>query len=106
VDVSQITTANSPEPGSEIQVDEPNFPNPATETVWVPFKIRRRTLVTMQVLDQQGNLLHTEFTNRAYEYGKYTEQINLQKLNLKSGTYYVILKGGEKVLNRKLVVFN
>ncbi len=106
VDVSQITTANSPEPGSEIQVDEPNFPNPATETVWVPFKIRRRTLVTMQVLDQQGNLLHTEFTNRAYEYGKYTEQINLKKLNLKSGTYYVILKGDEKVLNRKLVVFN
>jgi hypothetical protein len=106
VDVSQVPVGTSTEIGLEIQVDEPNYPNPATEMVWVPFKIRRHTLVTMQVLDQEGNLVHTEFTNRPYEYGKYTEQINLKKLNLKSGTYYVILKGGEKVLNRKLVVFN
>lgn len=106
VDVTQLPFVSNTEATQEIQADEPNFPNPASETVWVPFKIRRHTLVSMQVLDQQGNLVHTEFNNRPYEYGKYTEQINLKKLNLKSGTYYVILKAGEKVLNRKLVVFN
>ncbi|MBU6343317.1 MAG: T9SS type A sorting domain-containing protein, partial [Bacteroidetes bacterium] len=104
VDVHQIPLGLDKESGQIMENSEPNFPNPATDVVWVPFKIRRNTAVSMVVLDQTGRIVHTVFENKLYEYGKYTEMVDLKPLNLPNGNYYIQLRSAEKVLNQKLVL--
>ncbi len=82
---------------------EETYPNPATHTLWVPFKIRRHTLVTMQLINSEGKLLRTVFSERPYEYGKYTEGIPVE--GMATGTYWVALSNETgKVLSKKMVV--
>ncbi len=78
------------------------YPNPAIREVWVPFKIRRRTVVTMRILDQDGAVMRTVFSEKPYEYGKYTEQVDVR--GLAAGNYWVTLTGAGKVLTKKMVV--
>jgi hypothetical protein len=92
----------SPEPSLDLGT---GYPNPATDEIFVPFKIRRHTLVTMQVMDQDGKLLRTVFTDRPYEYGKYTEQVNLRNLGVSAGSYIVVVQAGGEVLGKRVVVF-
>jgi hypothetical protein len=59
----------------------------------------------MQVMDQDGKLLRTVFTDRPYEYGKYTEQVNLRNLGVSAGSYIVVVQAGGEVLGKRVVVF-
>ncbi len=79
-----------------------SYPNPANEEVWIPFKIRRRTKVTMQIITTDAKLVRTIFADRTYEYGKYTELVDVR--GLPANTYWVSLTGNEKVLVLKMVV--
>lgn len=84
----------------------PNYPNPASSTVWVPFKIRKHTLVTMQIGDNEGVVMHTVFADKVFEYGKYTEQVDLKKYALAAGSYWVMISGNGQTIAKKLIVVN
>ncbi len=96
-----VLTVSQQNPEASMDMQE-TYPNPATREVWVPFKIRRHTLVTMQVLDNEGKQLRTVFAEKPYEYGKYTERVDVQ--GLPAGTYWVTLTGDGKVLTKRMVV--
>jgi hypothetical protein len=104
VDVNAVPTVAVQTPEDAFVLD-PEYPNPATDEIWVPFKIRRHTLVTMQVMDADGKLLRTVFTDRPYEYGKYTEQVNLRNLGVSAGSYIVVVQAGGEVLGKRVVMF-
>ncbi|MEO6760560.1 MAG: T9SS type A sorting domain-containing protein, partial [Saprospiraceae bacterium] len=78
------------------------YPNPANREVVVPFKIRRHTEVTMQLLGPDGQVLRTMFHQKPFEYGKYTEQVEVEGLT--AGTYWVTLTGDGRVIAKKMVV--
>lgn len=100
-----VVSQTNENPSDKMEM-EPGYPNPAGASIWVPFKIRRHTLVSLQVLDNEGKILETIFTDRPYEYGKYTEQIDLKTLGLPAGTYWIMLSGDGKVMTQKTVVIN
>jgi hypothetical protein len=105
IDVAALNTVGTgPAPEEAAFSVQSGYPNPASDEVWIPFRIRRSTAVTLQVTDPQGRVLHTVFENRMYDYGKYTEHIPLRELGLPGGTYSIVVKGGGKVLARRVVV--
>ena len=80
-----------------------SFPNPSNGEVWVPFKVRKPTSLTMQIVDNEGKVLRTVFAEKKYDYGKYTEQVNTS--GLPTGSYWVIVRTSEgKPLAKKVVV--
>lgn len=66
-------------------------PNPFKESLFISFKIRRSTQVSLQLFDLTGRLIHTPIYNQKYQPGKYVERINVIDLNLQAGTYVIKL---------------
>ena len=82
------------------------FPNPATNKTYVSFKLHEISRISLQLHNLQGKAIHTIIDNTDMEYGKYIIPIELDKLNLASGTYYftLIINGKSKTL--KNIVIN
>ena len=105
VDVNAALTSSTGDPDTGTSVDlQPNYPNPAGAETWIPFKIRQKTAVTLQIANQEGQVVKTVFENKTYEYGKYTERVPLQEFNLPAGNYWIILVAEGKVLTRRMAV--
>lgn len=81
-----------------------NFPNPAETETWIPFKIRRKTTVTLQIAGADGKVLHTVFENKPFDYGKYTERVPLKDLHLPAGHYWILLSSERKVMSKRMAV--
>ncbi len=106
IDVHLLQTSST-EPAPETGVDlQQSFPNPADDETWIPFKIRRKTAVTLQITASNGQVLHTVFENKWYDYGKYTERVPLRELGLPAGSYWVVLTAEGRVLSKRLTVVN
>ncbi|NUN99532.1 MAG: T9SS type A sorting domain-containing protein [Saprospiraceae bacterium] len=104
VDVEAVITTNPGEQEAVVSELEQNYPNPATVETWIPFKIRHRAAVTLQIATPDGKVLHTVFENRIFTYGKYTERVPLKEMGLPAGTYLILLSSEEKVLTKRMVV--
>lgn len=104
VDVEAVLITNAPEPETVVSELGQNFPNPADTETWIPFKIRHRTAVTLQIASPDGKVLHTVFENKVFDYGKYTERVPLREIGLPAGSYAVILTSEGKVLTKRMVV--
>jgi hypothetical protein len=64
------------------------YPNPATNISYVSFKLHELSTVSIKLFDAQGKEVYTVLNNEQKDYGKYIYPINLDELNLDSGTYY------------------
>ncbi len=104
VDVAAILATDTKEQESTLSELGQNFPNPAATETWIPFKIRHRTAVTLQIAAQDGKILRTVFENKIFNYGKYTERVPLREMGLPPGTYSIILSSEGKVLTKRMVV--
>ncbi len=105
IDVNWVQTTGVETPVADTTISlQPNFPNPADNETWVPFKIRRKTAVTLQIASPDGRILHTIFENKLFDYGKYTERVPLESMHLPSGTYSILLSAEGKVLTRQMIV--
>ncbi len=80
------------------------YPNPTTNISYVSFKLHELSNITLELTDQQGKVVHTEINNEKMEYGKYVIPIQLDELNLPSGTYYHRLFVNEKSKSVKTVI--
>lgn len=94
-------TANREVADAAMDMQE-TYPNPANGAVWIPFKIHRPTAVTMQIMARDGKLVRTVFADKRFDYGKYTELVDVR--GLPAETYWVTLIGDGEVLVKKMVV--
>jgi hypothetical protein len=75
------------------------FPNPAREKATLALSLPVATDLHISILDAAGRLL------RSHSYGQVTEQnIALEIKDLPAGAYRVRVRGGDRVLDRKLMI--
>jgi hypothetical protein len=79
------------------------YPNPFTNNSYLSFKLRKPGWVTVQVFDPIGRLVGTPVKRKFFTTGKYTEHIDISKLNLRSGTYFYRITINEKLYTQKLI---
>ena len=64
------------------------YPNPAENISYVSFKLHELSVVKLEIFDQQGSIIHTVIDNENRGYGTYIIPIDIDKLNIPSGTYF------------------
>lgn len=114
VNTSAIT--NFTEPLSETQNnisvnEEPDnetvvlsaYPNPFSSITYISLLIHKNTSVSVDIFDNNDQLVLSPIKNKIYAYGKYIEPIDFSKYNLPAGTYYMIVTGGEEPERRKII---
>lgn len=95
--------------GVEEQVNESitmlqNYPNPASDEVYISFKLRKQEKVSLEIFNPQGQLVASPFENKEYDYGKHVIRLPLNKYNLTKGVYFYSLTIGKEVKTKKLIV--
>ncbi len=98
-----ITSSNDYTPDVP-DIDLKNYPNPTSNRVYVSYKIRDRSNVSLSVLDINGAIVQVILSDQKRGYGKYIEEINLKELNINSGTYFIYLEIDGKMHTKKQVV--
>jgi Secretion system C-terminal sorting domain len=81
-----------------------SYPNPFTNNSYLSFKMRRAGLVTVQLFDITGRLTSTPIEKRFYTTGKYTEHIDIGKLNLLAGIYFYRIMINDKLYTQKIIL--
>jgi hypothetical protein len=81
------------------------FPNPSNDVTGISFKLHRRALVSVSVVDLQGVVRATPIVQEWRDYGKYLEKINLESLGLPPGVYFIVLAVDGSFDRRKVVFF-
>lgn len=81
------------------------YPNPATDVSYISFKLRKPSVIDIEIFDQTGKKVTTIMKSEQKGYGKYIIPIYIDKLQLKSGIYYckLLINSKEKKV-RKIVV--
>ncbi len=79
-----------------------NYPNPFNPTTKINFEIPKDSKVTMQVYDMTGRLMASLIDNQSYQAGYHT--IELNGVNLSSGTYFYRISAGEFVQTKKMTL--
>ena len=83
--------------------EEENFPNPFSDQTWYAFKLHRRSLVNLEVIDLFGRKVASILNNQWLDPGKFIRQFDPAVNNLPSGVYYFRLKTGDQENFRKMV---
>lgn len=90
-----------PAPYSEII----NYPNPFNESMFISFRLRQLSLLSIELYDVHGRLVSVIVQNELRKPGKYVEKINQGNLQLNPGIYFCVLKINNEIITRK-AVFN
>ncbi|HFA51310.1 MAG TPA: T9SS type A sorting domain-containing protein [Bacteroidetes bacterium] len=70
------------------------FPNPISKEVTIQYNLTEAADVTISIVDRLGIVVHKlSLDNQLI--GDHNETINLQKLNIPTGTYYYLIRSGE-----------
>ncbi|HQX43021.1 MAG: T9SS type A sorting domain-containing protein [Saprospiraceae bacterium] len=80
------------------------YPNPSSNSSGFSFKLRKKSMVSLWIADLQGNKLNVILNNEVRAGGKYLEKIDTNSLNLKSGTYFIVLSIDGKQMSKQLMV--
>ncbi|MFZ1330702.1 MAG: T9SS type A sorting domain-containing protein, partial [Flavobacteriales bacterium] len=83
-----------------------SFPNPSSGIAYVSFKLHDQAVIRLEILDQEGKLLHTIKNDEQMGYGKYVIPINTGELGLAPGSYFYRLNIDGKVETMKAIVVN
>ena len=80
-----------------------NYPNPASETTVFKFRIKDDSVLTLRIIDIEGNEISTPMDDEFIENG--THEINYDVKDLAEGVYFAILEmGGERIQYIRFVV--
>jgi hypothetical protein len=80
------------------------FPNPAKDRVAITYTIVNPSMVTLEVFDAVGNIIHTNTGTQLA--GKYQMHFDAKEEHLTSGVYFVRLTAGTKILNKRVVIMD
>ena len=84
--VDTMTNVISPFNDSNSSIS--NYPNPVNDISYVSFKLYKDVSVNLGLYDATGNLVHQIYTDKQMGYGKYVVPLDIDQLQLPSGTYF------------------
>ena len=79
-----------------------NYPNPFNPGTAITFSLAEKAPVSLQIYNLVGELIVSLITNELKEPGTYS--INFNASGLSSGTYIYVLKQGENILSKKMIL--
>ncbi len=81
------------------------FPNPAQDTTYISFILKKTATINLALFNQEGKKVHTLINNEQRNYGKYIVAVPISQLGLENGTYYCKLTiNGESNTLKVIVV--
>lgn len=83
---------------------EQNYPNPFNESTFIRYKVKRPSVISLNVCDIFGRNVAVLFKNKNVEPGKYLEQFVASDYNLPSGVYYYTLQVGNYIQKQKMIL--
>lgn len=102
--IDQTKVQNTELAGDEECDDQQFYPNPATNVVYYSYKIRNRTKVKIELVGEDGKVLHTLLDNVEQEPNMYVLELPIDKYQLKNGLHFVKLTENGFVKVKKLVI--
>ena len=82
------------------------YPNPFSEALGFSFKLQRRALVSLSLLDLQGKVCARLIDHEWRGMGKYLEKIEADRMGILPGTYFILLEVDGKIERRKVVLID
>ena len=104
IDSLMTTAVKKHDFSADLFSDLKNSPNPYTEETAVSFKLRKTSIVSLNIYDSNGNLVSNYMNKSKYEYGKHIIVIDNKKLKLPSGIYFYSLKVDNVIAAKKMIV--
>jgi len=92
-----------PDLSPAIVSEQESYPNPFSDQTYYAFKLHRRALVNLDVVDIFGRKVAGILNNQWLDAGKFIRQFNPAGNDLPSGVYYFRLRTGDKEQQRKIV---
>lgn len=83
-----------------------NYPNPATTEVFVGFKLRSASYVSLTLYNLQGQVMSRILETQLRMQGKHVEKIDIGDLGIKAGTYVLRLEAEDAAKTLKIVVID
>jgi hypothetical protein len=83
--------------------EEDSYPNPFRDETYYSFKLHKRSLVNLDVMDLFGRKVAGIYTNKWLEPEKYIERFDPAGQDLPSGVYYFRLNTGDSEKRRKII---
>ncbi len=83
-----------------------NYPNPFNPTTVIPFKIDRRTKVSLKIYDNQGRFIRSLLDN-TFHAGEHTVSwngLNNQGETVSAGVYFYSLETEDFTATRKMII--
>lgn len=102
--IQKIVTTTDIQPNDIIETSFTSHPNPSADITYVSFKLKKNTMVSLEMTDLNGTTIKSIINNTMRPYGAYIETIDLSNLNLPNGTYLIKLSLDGKVKKEKQVV--
>lgn len=81
-----------------------SYPNPALDDFYISYKLRQKSMVSIEVFNSTGELVALYKKDQAMESGKYVETLNARTLNLRAGIYFIKVSVNGRVKLQKHVV--
>ena len=81
-----------------------NFPNPSGEISYISFKLKKNTLVSLEIKNIHGQVIKSIINKEIRPYGTYVEPIDLKNLHLQDETYLIKLSLDGKIKTERQIV--
>jgi Secretion system C-terminal sorting domain len=102
--IQKIVTTTDIQPNDMLETSFTSHPNPSADITYVSFKLKKNTMVSLEMADLNGTTIKSIIHNTMRPYGAYIETIDLSNLHLPNGTYIIKLSLDGKVKKEKQVV--
>lgn len=100
IDVSTLLSVNK----YNLNADFTIYPNPTTDAVYISFKLRKKTAISLRIYDVTGKEIVHVFQDKSFDLGKHIIEIPSIKNSLNKGIYFYSLQSDDKIITKKLVV--
>jgi hypothetical protein len=99
-----VQTLDSPTVIEPLFTLENPAPNPSTDLAGFSFKLKKRALVNLSVVDLQGVVRAQPIREEWRDTGKHLERVYLNQLGLESGVYFFILQVDGQFARKKVLL--
>ncbi|MGB1248242.1 MAG: T9SS type A sorting domain-containing protein, partial [Chitinophagales bacterium] len=73
----------------EDNIEVNSFPNPTNDVLYVSYKVHEESIVSISIINENGQAVKSIVSSQERQYGKYIEQIDLKQHSLAKGQYYI-----------------
>lgn len=98
-----LVATQEPENAAAFFSLENPYPNPTSDATGFSFRLHRRSLISLSLVDLQGSARARLIDREWREAGKYLEKTAPAALGISSGTYFLVLEVDGVIARRKVV---